>query len=303
MNWNENEFFKLIMTALDRMPADKPFLNDDGSVTFLGRARALWSYALANTGQLNEDMRILEKINLKDSCLTTARKYLPDDAVVSNDFFVVLFGGSSAFSVGRENGFDLLQLPKDAGGAIDVENVIGTFAHEMHHTGFNYCVEQHMADVEGMENLILAGILAAEGMPTYFINKTKENLEKIRQSRDALQEDVAHDWEDHLTRLPTLFVEAEKDIGLNLSSAMGQKEIMEKWMGGRAQGPAYVLGAEMFSVIDTHLGIEAAKPVACDCRRLLSIYNRAAKTANSEGGNLFVFNERLVEKVTNYTGT
>jgi len=68
------------------------------------------------------------------------------------------------------------------------------------------------------------------------------------------------------------------------------------------KGPAYVLGVDMFSVIDKYLGVDAAKPVAHDYRQFLVIYNRAAQNANKEGGNFFVFNENVTNKVANYTG-
>lgn len=68
------------------------------------------------------------------------------------------------------------------------------------------------------------------------------------------------------------------------------------------QGAAYILGSDMFSVIDKYLGVDAAKPVACDYRKFLTIYNRAAEKANKSGNNYFIFNEELVDKVSNYIG-
>ncbi len=76
---------------------------------------------------------------------------------------------------------------------------------------------------------------------------------------------------------------------------------MGTWMAG-TQGPAYVLGSDMFSTIDSHLGREAAFEVARDYRQLLVIYNRAAKIGNQAGGSYYIFDEVLASRVSNFTG-
>ena len=300
-DWNEEIFFQFIMEALDKIPTDKPLKNPDGSWTSLAMRRNLWMYALNNTEKLREDLDKLKKARVRDAALELASRYLPDEADISNRFYVVLFGASSAFSVGEENGYDLLQLPKTSTGEIDIERVIQTFAHEMHHSGFDNCARKYMSEVNGEGRIMLAGILASEGMPTHFINRQRENLELMKSAPNEIFRMLAAQWEDHLTRLPELYREAENDIRLNMKGEIGQKEIFEKWMSG-LQGPAYALGSDMFSVIEKHLGVEEAKKIVRDYRQILSVYNRAAEKGIAGGEKLFVFDKDLAEQLARFTG-
>ncbi|MFW6160200.1 MAG: DUF5700 domain-containing putative Zn-dependent protease [Acidobacteriota bacterium] len=299
--WDDEIFFNFIMEALGKIPTDKSVKNEDGSPTSFGMRQRLWLYALNNTGKLREDLSKLKEARVRDAALELAGKYLPDEADISNRFYVVLFGASSAFSVGDENGYDLLQLPKTPDGEVYVDNVIQTFAHEMHHSGFNNCTNKYMSDVKNKDRIMLAGILAAEGMPTHFINRVRENLSLMKSSPSEMHRMLTSQWEENLSRLSELYREAEKDIQLNMRGEIGQKEIFEEWMSG-LQGPAYVLGSDMFSVIEKYLGLEEAKEVAKDYRRFLSIYNRAAEKAKAKGEDLFLFDKTLAEQLEKFTG-
>lgn len=300
-NWNEDIFFNFIMEALNRIPTDKSLKNEDGSLTPFGLRQSLWLQALNNTERLRADLKILKEARLREAALDLARKYLPEEADISNRFYVVLFGASSAFSVGEENGYDLLQLPKGPDGQLDLQNIVETFAHEMHHSGFLNCTDQHMSEVKNKERILLPGILAAEGMPTHFINRVKENLHLLKSSPNEFSSQLVSQWEENLSRLPELYQEAEKDIELNMKGEIGQKEIFEKWVSG-LQGAAYVLGSDMFSVIERYLGLEEAKNVARDYRLLLSVYNAAAEKARAAGENLFMFDKEQVRELETFTG-
>lgn len=300
-NWNEDIFFNFTMEALNRIPTDKSLKNEDGSLTSFGLRQSLWLQALNNTERLRADLKRLKEARLREAALDLARKYLPEEADISNRFYVVLFGASSAFSVGEENGYDLLQLPKGPDGQLDLQNIVETFAHEMHHSGFLNCTDQHMSEVKNKERIMLPGILAAEGMPTHFINRVKENLHLLKSSPNEISRQLASQWEENLSRLPELYQEAEKDIELNMKGEIGQKEIFEKWVSG-LQGAAYVLGSDMFSVIERYLGLEEAKNVARDYRLLLSVYNAAAEKARAAGENLFMFDKEQVRELETFTG-
>ena len=158
-----------------------------------------------------------------------------------------------------------------------------------------------MSEVKNKERIMLVGILAAEGMPTHFINRTREKVNEMKASSSEFSRQLASEWEYNLSRLPQLYQEAEKDIELNMKGEIGQKEIFEKWVSG-LQGPAYVLGSDMFSVIERYLGLEEAKNVARDYRLLLSVYNRAAEKARAAGENLFLFDKDLVRRLENFAG-
>ncbi len=300
-DWDQEIFFNFILEALNRVPTDKPLKNQDGSLTSFGLRQSLWLQALNNTERLRADLKRLKEARVREAALGLAGKYLPQEADISNRFYVVLFGASSAFSVGEVNGYDLLQLPKKPDGEIDLQNVVETFAHEMHHSGFSNCTDKHMFEVKNKERIMLAGILAAEGMPTHFINQIRERLTLMKSSSSEFSRLLAFEWEENLSRLPELYQEAEKDIELNMKGEIGQKEIFGKWVSG-LQGPAYVLGSEMFSVIERYLGLEEAKKVARDYRLLLSVYNLAAEKARVAGENLFLFDKGLVRELENFAG-
>jgi hypothetical protein len=296
MEWNNETFYKFIMTALDRMPSDEKIKNKDGSLTALGRRRELWLQALKNTNQLKKDLENLKTIDFNQQSVQMAKKYLPVEAVLEADFYFVLFGHSTAFSVGKENGCDFLQLPKKADGTINIRELTATFAHELHHTGFDYVMKKNMKDVKNEENILLLGILAAEGMPTYFIDQPWKHLEEYKTDKNSLYHEVAADWEKHSQRLKELYKEAEKDIRLNLEGKIAQKELMGKWMSGY-KGAGYVLGADMIGVIDKYLGQKAALDLALDYRRLLIAYNQAARIAAQKGNKIFTFDGELAEKI------
>lgn len=299
MEWNEETFYNFILEALGRKETDKPLQNEDGTPTALGYSRALWINALQNTEKLRENFQALRKADLKKASLDLAKRYLPRGADVTNSFYVVLFGGSSAFSVGDVNGYDLLQLPLLEDGSLNVERILLTFAHEMHHSGFSNASEDSINNVESEDNLSLVGILAAEGMATWLINRPLDHLEDYRTGPDPVYRLVAQDWDRLLPQVPELYKKAETDIRLNLEGRLDLEELQRNWISGY-QGPAYVLGSDMIATIEEHLGLKAVRSIANDYRRLLSIYNRAALKANRRGSDKHVFDEALAGDVASY---
>jgi len=297
--WDEEEFFRFIMEALGRIPVELAEKGDRRAAASLERRMKFWEYALANPARIKRDLEDMKKTDLKKAAVALARRYLPDDAVVRNDFYFVLFGASTAFSVGKENGFDLLQLPKTKDGRLDVDQIVLTLAHELHHSGFSECVERNTPRIQEDERIMLLGILAAEGMPTYFINKPFEYLEEMKSSGIEFNNSLAQEWGNNLSRLAELFREAEKDIHLNFEEVIGQKDIFEKWMGG-LQGPAYALGSAMFSTIEKNLGLDSARLVPRNILEFLVIYNKAADKENRKGSRCFIFDRKLVDQIARY---
>jgi hypothetical protein len=301
MEWNNETFYRFIMTALDRISTDKKIKKEDGSLTNLGKRRLLWMDALNNTAGLRQRLNELKAIDFKNNALQLARQFLPARAVLEADFYFVLFGHSNAFSVGKENGFDFLQLPMTPEGKIDVRELTRTFAHELHHTGFDSLMTQNLKEVKNKQNIQLLAILAAEGMPTYFIDQPGKHLEEFENSRNPGKRQVAADWQTHSARLQELYKEAETDIRLNLEGKKDQEALMSRWMAGM-KGAAYVLGADMTGVIDKYLGREAALSIAADYRRFLILYNQAAQKAAAKGNTLLTFDPDLAKRISQYRG-
>ncbi len=302
MKWDNSEFYRFIMEALDRIPTDNATRDESGNLTIFGRRRAFWQSVLNDPERIPTDLGRLRAASLIEASLELAKEYLPEEAVVRSNLFIVIFGASNAYAVGDANGFDLLQLPRRSDDVIDVHDVVRTFAHEMHHTGIRYCQKKHMPGGARIENrLDLVGRLTNEGMPVHYIDQFRTRLHALRESRNPTQRALARDWQRHLARLPKIYAEAERDLRLNLEGKITDKEVMQTWMAG-THGPAYVLGSDMFSIIDSHLGREAAFEVARDYRQLLVIYNRAAEIGNQAGGDYYVFDEELASRVSKFTG-
>ena len=232
-----------------------------------------------------------------------AAEFLPPETALTANFYFVLFGHSTAFSVGKENGFDFLQLSRTKDGKIDVKELTEIFAHEIHHTGFAYLQNKNLGDVvKSNDNIVLTGLLAAEGMPTYFIDQPWKHLDEYKSKKGTIYPQVAADWERHSARLKELYREAETDMKQNLTGKIPMKELMNRWIASDAKGAVYVLGADMMSVIDSYLGRKAVLDLALDYRKLLSVYNRAAKKAIEKGKRLFIFNEELANELSRFTG-
>jgi len=292
MEWDSDKFLTFVLEGLGKIECDGPLENADGSLTGLGRRRMLWTWALENFDQLKRDVATLKQMHLTDTAAALAARYLPQNAQLKADFYIVLFGGSSAYSVGGENGFDMLQMPRSEDGSLDVEDALRTFAHELHHTGFAWLNDSIVSD-----NTKLVGILAAEGAPTYFIDGFPARADIYARSHDKLQSDVARDWRKHQKRLPELYAQAALDIERNFTGEATIGELFDTWMGG-IKGPAYVLGADMYAIIDRYLGLDSAKAVIGDYRKLLTIYNAAARKANAGGAEYFLFDDSLATRVT-----
>lgn len=290
-DWDSEKFLTFVLEGLDKIESDGPLENEDGSLTSLGRRRMLWTWALENLDQLKQDVAALKQLHLTDTAAALATHNLPPNTQLKADFYIVLFGGSSAFSVGGENGFDMLQMPRNADGSLDVDDAVRTFAHELHHTGFAALNDSIISD-----NTKLVGVLAAEGAPTYFIDGFPGRADIYAQSHDQTQNDVARDWHKHQKRLPELYAQAAVDIERNVSGDATFGELFDTWMGGM-KGAAYVLGADMYATIDHNLGVDSAKAVIGDYRRLLTMYNAAARRANSGGAECFLFNDSLAARV------
>ena len=191
---------------------------------------------------------------------------------------------------------------RDSMGKLDLEQIIKTIAHELHHAGFMTALSPAMSGVKNRERLQLLGILAAEGMPTYYIDHMNSVLDEYQGSDDAVKNKVAQDWIRHSDRIEELFHKAEKDLWANLAGKLEPADLMSRWMAGY-KGPAYVLGAKMVETIDRHLGRETAVSIASDYRKLVKLYNQAVRSAESRGekGN-FLFSEELADLLSDFGG-
>ncbi|MFC2139369.1 DUF5700 domain-containing putative Zn-dependent protease [Bacteroidota bacterium] len=293
-DWNNDLFYDFILEALGRKESGKPLIDENGNPTFFAQRQNLWQNALLNPQALREIIKQMKEMNIEALSEKIAKNNLPAEAELRNGFYIVVFGHSNAFSVGERNGFDLLQLPREKDGSIDTQETIEIFAHELHHTGFSYLSKKYMKNVTDNNKIILIGILAAEGMPTYLINKPHEKIEKLKNHHNPARRQLGAEAEKHLNKISDIYKRADNDIALNLKGEIGLEEIFSFWMAGY-HGPAYDLGANMFSVIDKHLGRDRLLEIAKDYRTFLDVYNEAAKIGIAEGEKYFLFDDKLAK--------
>jgi len=81
----------------------------------------------------------LKKSNLKQSIdygVAYAQSWLPPEWKIPDfTFFIIPNGGSPAFAIGSDQGYDFFQLPRDSAGNIMLNELISTISHESHHLG------------------------------------------------------------------------------------------------------------------------------------------------------------------------
>ncbi len=297
--WDEEIFYDFIREATGMKPTDQPLADEEGVLTSFGKRRELWSAALADPERLRKNLQALKEADPRTAAIRLARRYLPRDADITCEFYIVLFGGSSAFSVGDANGFDLLQMPLTTDGDLNIPDILRTFAHELHHTGFSNAAGIGMKDLGDGSPIMLVGLLAAEGTATWLISRPLNHLEEYRMAPDENTRGIARDWDRLLPQLPDLYRRAEADIRRNLAGELSQDELVAYWLTGY-QGPAYILGADMIATIEEHLGLRVLRTIPDDYRLLLEIYNRAALKAGNRGETAYLFDESLVDSIRDY---
>ncbi|MFC1627764.1 DUF5700 domain-containing putative Zn-dependent protease [Gemmatimonadota bacterium] len=297
--WDENIFYDFILEAAGINTTDQPLIDEEGMLTSFGKRRELWSAALTDPDRLREKLQALKEADPRKAAISLARRYLPRDADITNEFYIVLFGGSNAFSVGDVNGYDLLQMPLTTDGDLNIPDILRTFAHELHHTGFSNAASIGMRYIENTSRFEMVGLLAAEGMATWLISRPLDHLEEYRSAPDENARGVARDWDRLLSQLPEIYRRAESDIRRNLAGELDQDELIAYWLTGY-QGPAYTLGSDMTALIEKHLGHRVLRTIPDDYRFFLEMYNRAARKALKRGEAVFLFDESLVESITSY---
>ena len=300
-DWNSETFLNFILQALGKRPAPGPEKMPDGTLSAFGRRKALWTAALRHPERLQRHIQRLQNRPQMPAAVARASAALPPETPLENHFYLVVFGASTAFSVGDENGLDLLQLPLDSDGSLNLAEVGDILAHELHHTGFVYWLNRNLPDLK-IAPVMLAGILASEGMATHFIDQVPAHLAAYRQRKGTIYTQVAADWTRHTATLPALYRRAAREMRGLLTGDLKPAAVQKWWMAG-AKGPAYILGADMVARIEKELGRQAVFRVVRDFRTLLLSYNRAARCAERRGEHPFIFPDDLAAELNAYSGT
>jgi len=293
--WNEEILYDWILHRLGKKQFDKPVIERDGNKVFFEYSVGLWRKAFSDPGAVEKDLQMLKEFNIKEQAIELARDYLPEEANLDARFYVVLFGGSGAFSVGDVNGFDLLQMMRKDDGTLFVGEIMRIFAHELHHTGFSDYFKNHGAETNKNEKLYLLSILMSEGTPTAFINNMPDALQYYT---GEIGFNLRKDWKFALTHLDSLYAQIETDVISSINKGWNQ-EMFGRWMGGW-QGPAYSVGADIMRTIGTHLGKKRIYEMFRDVRLLPETYNEAAEKAVKKGEKKYLFTKSFIRKVRDF---
>jgi len=294
--WNEEILYNWIMVRLGKKQLDNPVIERDANKEFFEYSKNLWQKALADPQKLAADLQQLKELNIKEKSIELARNHLPPEAEMHAEFYIVLFGASSAFSVGDVNGFDLLQLMRKEDGSIFTEEVMRLFAHELHHTGFSDYRENYAVENDADDKLYLLKLLVSEGTPTALINEMPEALKYLT---GQVGENLRRDWEFALSNKDSLYAQVEEDVLKSMETGWTD-EMFKRWMGGW-QGPAYVIGVDIVKIIYENLGNEALFKTFKDVRILPETYNKAAEKVLQRGEERYLFSEEFIERLKNFS--
>jgi hypothetical protein len=171
-----------------------------------------------------------------------------------------------------------------------------TIAHELHHIGLrSACPEPALSRTTSAQRMLLRflgalgegqAMLAAAGSPSTHPHAADDDTIQRRWNRD-----VAHAPAD-IDELSRFF---ESVLDGSVTSADSVERQAFSYFG--VQGPWYTVGWLMASTIERELGHDVLVRSLCEPTRFISLYNDAAKRANSGGGALPTWNAELVKRL------
>ena len=133
-----------------------------------------WKQAYENLDDFKQKIRFLENANLSELIqkgVSNAQNWLPTSMNIPDFyFFVHPNGGSSAFAIDGNQGYDFFQLGKTTDGSIELQSLINTISHESHHLGLKVSQPRFYTKKDSLAyNYLLTFV--AEGTATKFVDK------------------------------------------------------------------------------------------------------------------------------------
>jgi hypothetical protein len=245
---------------------------------------ARWRAAYADLPAYRRALGQLERAQLP-SLVTQGVRYaqtwLPPGWTIP-DFTLVVQpqGGSPAFAVDGAQGYDFFQIPRTAGGDIDVSALAGTIAHESNHLGMRDPKLGTVLTPSDSVALALVTMFVAEGVATEFISGPPAGRVPAIPGvpYHIFGPDLIAAWGARVEQEPEMMErltdELDRAVNGTLSQEDQERDMREYWFEG-AIGRAYVLGSEMFGAIELGLGRKAVFQAIQDPRQLLRLYNAA----------------------------
>ncbi len=243
-----------------------------------------WRAAYDDLPRYEARLHSLEAANLPaliDRGVAYAQTWLPKGWTIP-DFTLVVQpqGGSPAYSIDDAQGYDLLQLPSGPDGALDVDWLVGTIAHESNHLG----IRGHGVRLANPADSIayeVVNLSVPEGVANEFISGPPAGLcPKIPgvPFTHVYTPPLVAAWEARVAEEPAMFAHMAELLDRAVRGALTQNDLdhdlRDYWFEG-VIGRGYVFGSEMLGAIDLGLGKAAVLEAIEDPRKMFALYDRA----------------------------
>lgn len=211
-----------------------------------------------------------------------AESWLPPEMTIGDfDFSIHPNGGSPGFAIGRTQGYDFFQLPRDEAGNLLWDEFAATIRHESHHLGLRIAEPASMTPAESAAFGFLGAFVGEGGATKLVGNAPGGAVPPVRAPgpRDfRFSPELAARWEEFTGREAEIFERLAATFEKALAGTLGREEmdveLRDFWLGGLI-GAAYFAGAEMLGAIYHGFGKEGCFEAMRDPRRLFDLYDRA----------------------------
>jgi len=246
----------------------------------------------------------LRKSNLEQSIndgVAYAQSWLPSEWKIPDfSFYIIPNGGSPAFSIESNQGYDFFQLPRDSLGNIMLNELISTISHESHHLGIRTIYPEKLSRSDSIAYEFLS-LFLAEGTAVKCVNNYPGGcvpaIDKSKNS-DIFKDAIKIEWQKYTLKESELFLlfttTFEKAYSGKLSRKELQDEMQNFWLNGYIS-PVYFIGSELFGAIYIGGGKENLFKAMVDLRQVPLLYNDAIKNQPRLIGNCFVFPDSIVQ--------
>lgn len=249
-----------------------------------------WQREYENLDLYKKNLLLLEKIKLSkliQKGVSDAQKWLPSSMKIPDFYFIILpNGGSTAFAINGNQGYDFFQLDKTQDGLIDIQRLIDVIAHESHHLGLKTKQKPLKSSKDSLAYQFLMTFVA-EGTASKFVdNLPGGRIPKISK-KDSRNFDFAikHIWEQYSEDEQAIFASFETDFEKIYNGIYNYDSVQYRmttyWLSG-LKGRAYFMGAELFGAIYNAFGKQKLFDVMEDPTLLLKTYNTAVAILNKK---------------------
>jgi len=242
-----------------------------------------WKRNFENLDDFKRNIQMLGKANLGvliQKGVSSAQNWLPQSMKIPDFyFFVHPNGGSPAFAINGNQGYDFFQLERNPDGTINVQALIDVIAHESHHLGLKIAGQEFRTGKDSLAFSFLQ-IFVAEGTASKFVdNMPGGTIGKVGKGRSKnFEEAVRKIWSEYSLQEEEMFRVFEEDFrkiydGTYTKDSI-QSRMLHYWLSG-GKGRAYFLGSELFGAIYQAFGRQQLFYTMENPRYLLRNYNNA----------------------------